>query len=107
MNFSTVPTAVPASLVRGNLLRSASKRRQCLYSLTTHLQALALPRPVATAAHSGEVSSRIFFVPRKFCFKHVIKRITLNCVFPQNLKVWLWAWLFPLSVFVILSKSNE
>jgi len=48
-----------------------------------HLKALDLPRPQPRRRIRGQCLPD-FFVPRKFFFEHVIKRITLNCFFPQK-----------------------
>jgi len=53
---------------RGNLLCSASNRRQRINFLTTHVQALAFPGPEATAGYAEQFPPK-FFVPRNFCFK--------------------------------------
>jgi len=110
MNFSTAPPDLP--LFR----RPWQKRKFIMFCVKKATMPLLFDNPFTSfgppqdRSHGGAFEGSAFpnfFVTRKFCFKHIIKKITSNCVFLQNLNVWLWAWLSPLNVFVILSTSNE
>jgi len=117
MNFSTVPPdLLPVSLVKELFRCLWQKSKFIMFCVKKTTMPLLFDNPFTSfgppqaRSHGGAFKGSAFpkfFAPIKFCFKHIIKRITLNCVFPQNLKVWLWAWLSPLNGFVILSTSNE